>query len=117
MDVSELLLGSHPSSVSISSVAVGLVATLLAAALMGYFTRCHLQERRIRKRIAKRSHQLYGGNIVLPEQMPRVKSVAETAPQNPKSDLPTTTRSELHPNPHRRSRYPHPWKQNPLRAD
>ena len=115
MDVSEILLGSHPSSASISSVALGVVATLLAAALMGYFTRCHVQERRIRKRIEKRSRQLYGGNIVSPEQMPRVKSVFERP--HAKSDSPKPTRNELDRSPHRRSRHPHPWKQNQLRAN
>jgi cell division protein FtsN len=115
-DISELLLGPQRSASSTFGMVLITVVGALAAALMLYLLRCYVQERQLRKRIARRVHQPYGGNIVPPEMMCS-ENLSETKRLRRKS-------SRVLPAPHRdgsairlRRARPHPWKQNYLRVD
>lgn len=117
-DVSEFLLGPQRSSVSGFGIVLSLIAVALAGALMIYLLRCYLQERRIRKRIQRRTQQQFGGNIVPPELMPS-KVLSQTRRFRKKSSgiLPAPHRVNDAIKLRRRSRGMHPWKQNRFRAD
>ena len=117
-DVSEFLLGPQRPSVSGFGIVLSLVAVALAGALMVYLLRCYLQERRIRKRIQRRTQQQYGGNIVPPELMPS-KVLSQTRRLRKKSSgiLPAPHRINDPIKARRRSRGMHPWKQNRFRTD
>ena len=116
-DVSEMLLGPQRDSTSALGIVLTLLAVALATALMLYLLRCYVRERQIRKRVARRVHQPYGGNIVPPEVI-WSKDLSETKRLRRKS-------SRVLPLPHcdssvvkvRRARPPHPWKQNHLRTE
>ena len=114
-DISELLLG--PQRGASSTVANGLtvIVVALAVGLMLYLLRCYVQERQIRKRVARRVHRPYGGNIVPPEAICS-RELSETKRLRRKS-------SRVLPLPHcdpsvvKVRRAPHPWKQNRIRTD
>ena len=117
-DVSEFLLGPQRSAVSGFGIVLALIAVGLAGALMIYLLRCYIQERRIRKRIKRRTQQPYGGNIVPPELM-LVKVLSQTRRLRKKSSgiLPSPHRVNEANKVRRRSRGAHPWRQDRFRTD
>jgi hypothetical protein len=116
-DISEFLLGPQPGASSTVGIILTVIVGALAIALMLYLLRCYVRERQIRKRVARRIHQPYGGNIVPPEAI-RSRELSETKRLLRKS-------SRVLPLPHgdssagkvRRARPPHPWKQHHLRTE
>ena len=113
-DISELLLGPQRSGTSGLGIVLAVIAVVLASLLMAYLLRCYLQEVRIRKRVQRRVHQRYGGNIV-----PSIQALSETRRLRKKSSgiLPAPRRDDGVIKIRRRSRGPHPWKQNRFPTD
>ena len=108
-DISEFLLGPQRGASSTVGIVLTVIVVALAVALMLYLLRCYIRERQIRKRVARRIHQSYGGNIVPPEAIWSVE-LSETKRLHRKSSrvlpLPSCDRSVV-----KVRRAPHPWKQ------
>ena len=108
-DISEFLLGPQRGASSTVGIVLTVIVVALAVALMLYLLRCYVRERQIRKRVARRIHQSYGGNIVPPEAI-RSRELSETKRLRRKSSrvfpLPHCDRSVV-----KVRRAPHPWKQ------
>jgi hypothetical protein len=118
-DVSEFLLGPQRFPNSSFNIILTIIAIGLAGALMIYLLRCYIQEVRLRKRIKRRVHRPYGGNIVLPEMMPGLKVLSQTRRLRRKSSgvLPPSHRDNSSVKVRRRLRGTHPWKHDRLRTD
>ena len=116
-DISQFLIGPQRGASSTVEIILTVVFVALAVALMLYLLRCYVQERQIRKRVARRIHRPYGGNIVPPEVI-WSRELSETKRLRRKSSrvlpLPRCDSSVIKV---RRARRPHPWKQNHLRTD
>ena len=108
-DISELLLGPQRGASSTVSIVLTAIVAALAVALLLYLLRCYVRELQIRKRIARRVHRPYGGNIVSPEAICS-RELSETKRLRKKSSrvlpLPDCDRPVVKA---RRAR--HPWKQ------
>jgi hypothetical protein len=94
------------------------IVVALAAALMLYLLRCYVRERQIRKRVARRVHQPYGGNIVPPEV---VFIGTENTPRPARKKSTVILRPNQWDNAavkhRRRTHGPHPWKQDRFRRE
>ena len=118
-DISKFLLGPGRSSDSSFGLVLPLIAALLAGSLLLCLLRFYIQERRIRKRIEKRVHQPYAGNIVPPEvvfvgadldDLGRVGKHASAI-------LPPARCDNGAVRHRRRVHGPHPWKQQRSRRE
>jgi len=118
-DISEFLLGPQRGGSSTFGLVLTVIAVALASALMLYLARCYVQERRIRKRVARRVHQPYGGNIVPPEVISCAARLSETKrlPKKSSRILPLPQCDSAVTKVRRRSHSPHPWKLAHLRSD
>ena len=116
-DISGFLLGPQRGASSTAGILLAVIAVGLAVAMMLYLLRCYVRERQIRKRVARRIHQPYGGNIVPPDVVCS-RDLSETKRLRRKSSrvlpLPDCDCSVVKV---RRARRPHPWKQTQLRTD
>jgi hypothetical protein len=112
-DISEFILDPQRPAGSTFGVVLAVVAVLLASGFMLYLLRCYVQERRIRKRVRQRAHRQFGGNIV-PAQ---VLSETRRLRRKSSSVLPAPHRNGGGIKLRRRSRGPHPWKQDRFQAD
>src|SRR5688572_6152651 len=112
-DLSELLTGSERVSSPPFGTVLALIAVALAAGLLAYLLWCYLRERQIRKHIKQRVHRRYGGNIVPPVMLSETKRLHRKSSRT----LPLPHRSESNIKLRRRSRGPHPWKQDRFRHD
>src|SRR5688572_4628731 len=110
-DISELLLGPQRSTGSSFGIALAVIGTAVAVALLVYLLRCYVQEAFMRKRVKRLVCGSHGVNVVPSKAMPSETAFSETKRLRKKS-------SRILPSPHSadrkikvRRRAPHPWKQ------
>ena len=110
-EVSQFLMSPQRPSGSTMGIVLGLIASLGALALLGYFGWCYYREWRIRKRVQERVKRQCGGNIV-----PILPVSPDTSWRSEESRTSLAMSEDSPSLMRRRARRAHPWKRSDREA-